>query len=117
MSIQRGGGGSRYEEVQFKPFESNAFEIGLCKGDFSVICPKCPGAIGKVQFALNQEGPEFVRVDTVKLIRFTDFGLEDRGEGGMTSGMDEVLDGACELHHRILRDLLIHKVWVIILGV
>ena len=73
--------------------------------------------IREVQFTLDQEGPEFVRVSTVKLIRLMDFGLGDGDEGKIMSRTGKVLDGVCELCHRILRDLLIHEVWVVTLGV
>ena len=112
-----GGGGSRGEEVQFEPFKCDALEVGLHKGDFGTVHLKCPGEIREVQFALDQEGLEFARVGTVELIRFVDFGLGNRDRGKMTSGMGKALDGICELRHGILRDLLVHEVWVIILGV
>ena len=90
-----GDRGSGVEEVQFEPFECDALEIGLHEGDFSVAHPKCPGVIGEVQFALNQEGLEFARVSTIKLIRFMDFGFGNRDKGGIMSGMGKVLDGVC----------------------
>ena len=98
-----GDRGSGVEEVQFEPFECDALEIGLHEGDFSMAHPKCPGVIGEVQFAFNQEGPEFARVSTIKLIRFMDFGFGNRDKGGIMSGMGKVLDGVCELRHGILR--------------
>ena len=66
--------------------------------------------IGEVQFALDQEGPEFARVSTIELIRFADFGSGNGDGEEMTSEMGEALDGVWELHHRILRDLLICEV-------
>ena len=56
-----------------------------------------------------------MRVGTVELIRFADFGSGDGDGGGMMHGMGEALDGVCKLCHRVLRDLLVCKVWVVIL--
>ena len=56
-----------------------------------------------------------MRVGTIELIRFADFDSGNGDGGGMMHGMSEALDGVCKLCHRVLRDLLVHKVWVVIL--
>ena len=61
------------EEVQFKPFQGNTLEVGLCEGDFGVVLSKCPRAILKVELTLHQENPEFAGISPIKLVWFSDF--------------------------------------------
>ena len=62
------------EEVQFKPFQSHAFEVQLCKGNLGTVLDESLGVILEVQLTLDQEGPEFAGVCSVKLIQFSDLG-------------------------------------------
>ena len=50
------GGGSGGEEVWFEPFECNALEVGLCEGNFGMVCPKCPGVIREVYIGPGRPG-------------------------------------------------------------
>ena len=69
------------EEVWFKPFQNDAFEIGLYKGHFGIVLSKCLRVIMNVELALYQENLEFVEVSPIKLIQFSDFGALQSVEG------------------------------------
>ena len=72
------------EKVQFKPLQSDTFEVGLCEGDFGMVLGKCLRAILEVQLALHEEAPEFAEISPIKLVWFLDFGAL-RGLGGVVT--------------------------------
>ena len=91
----------------FKPFQGHAFEVRLHKGYFGMVLDESLEAILEVQLALDQEGPEFVGVCSVKLIQFMDLGAWSQFGGGAMSRMSEAADCACEVCKCVTRDLLI----------
>jgi len=56
------------------------------------------GAILKVQFALNKESAELVRISSVERVRFADFGATRRGVviGRCHSDFGQRLDHLCK---------------------
>jgi len=51
----------------------------------------------EAQFALDQEGPEFLWVRAIKGVRFTDLGMGGRGVIGTMRGAGEAVDGDGEI--------------------
>jgi len=51
----------------------------------------------EAQFALDQEGPEFLWVRAIKGVRFTDLGTGGRGVVGMMRGAGEAVDSNSEI--------------------
>ena len=83
---------TRVEEVQFESFQCHTFQIGFGKHYPCPILVESLGTILEAQFALDQEGLEFLGVCAIKGVQFMDFGTGGRGIVGMAGGMREVVD-------------------------
>ena len=63
------------DECGFKPVERSSVEKGQYVSYLSTFVGECVGMVAEVQEALGQEWLEFTGVRSVKLIRFSDLGL------------------------------------------
>ena len=64
-------------------------------------------AILEVQLALDQEGPKFVGICSIKLIQFADLGAWSQFGGGAMSKTSKAADCTCKVCKCVTRDLLI----------
>ena len=82
------------QELGLEPIKCHALEVGLGVDDLCTVIVEGPRAVLEVQLALHEEHTEFLRVGTIKLVRFTDlhptlrFGGLAGGGGGMSKGGD-----------------------------
>ena len=61
------------EEIRFEPSKCSAFEVRLSKSNFGSIGAEGVWTILEVQFTLNQELTEFLRIGAIKGIGFPAF--------------------------------------------
>ena len=61
------------EQVQFKPLQSHALEVGLGEGNFRPIQSEGLWLVRVDKLTLDQEGPEFFRVGPIERVQIPDF--------------------------------------------